>query len=189
MLWINRKRFEKVGEAMGVIFAKLPLRPNHWTLLSLGLSAVVFYLLATRSFLAAFLLFSFTMALDMIDGAVARKTRSVTKFGGYLDSVTDRLIEFAVILGLLFAGYPSTWLFILMAGSFMSTYARAASFEKGIKKNIIGGLLEHTDRLIFFAAIMLVSAFSTLYALYLIELMAVLCVVSFLQRFLKSVKR
>ena len=189
MLWINRRRFEAFGKAFGNIFSKLPLRPNHWTLLSLALSFAVMYLLYAGNFIAAFIVFIFTMSIDMIDGAVARKTKTVTKFGGYLDSVTDRLVEFTVIFGLILAGYPSAWLFLLMAGSFMSTYARAAAFEKGLKKDIRGGLLEHTDRLLFLAAIIIVSAFSREYATYMIELMSILTVLSFAQRLLASVKR
>jgi archaetidylinositol phosphate synthase len=195
MLWINRKRFNGFSEKMGDVFSRMPLSPNHWTALSLLLAFIVFYLLTAREFVAAFVVFAFTMSIDMIDGAVARKTKSVTKFGGYLDSVTDRLIEFIIIIGLLFVGYPnfiataSVWLMLLMLGSFMSTYTRAAAFEKGVYKDLKGGLLEHTDRLVLFATIILVSHFSLVYASYLIASMTALSNLSALQRFLKVVKR
>ena len=41
-------------------------------------------------------------ALDLLDGALARKTGTVTKFGAVFDSVLDRLSEAAVLAGLLF---------------------------------------------------------------------------------------
>jgi phosphatidylglycerophosphate synthase len=195
MLWLNRKYFKGFGERMGEAFSKIPLEPNHWTMLSLALSIVVFYFLSSGNFMLASALFVFTMSLDMIDGAVARKTKKVTKFGGYLDSVTDRLIEFIIILGLFLANYPDflvpakIWLMLLMIGSFMSTYTRAVAFEKGVFKDLKGGILEHTDRLIFFLVIMLVSASSLAYSSYLIAAMAILANISALQRFLKAVKR
>ena len=77
---------------------------------------------------------------------------------------------------------------LLFLGSFMSTYTRAAAFEKGVFNDLKGGILEHTDRLIFFLIIILMSAFSKDYASYLIALMAVLTNISALQRFLKAIK-
>jgi archaetidylinositol phosphate synthase len=195
MLWINRNRFNGFSKNMGGFFSKIPLSPNQWTVLSLLLAFIVFYLLATENFLAAFVLFIFAMSIDMIDGAVARKTKKVTKFGGYLDSVIDRLIEFVIITGLFLVGYPGLlfssglWLMLLMLGSFMSTYTRAAAFEKQVHKDLKGGMLEHTDRLVFFAAIILMSHFSLVYASYMITAMAILSNLSALQRFLKVVKR
>ena len=41
-------------------------------------------------------------ALDLLDGALARKTGTVTKFGAVFDSVLDRLSEAAVLGGLLY---------------------------------------------------------------------------------------
>ena len=41
-------------------------------------------------------------ALDLLDGALARKTGTVTKFGAVFDSVLDRLSEAAVLAGVLF---------------------------------------------------------------------------------------
>ena len=40
-------------------------------------------------------------AFDVLDGAVARLSSGVTRFGGYLDSVVDRYSDFAVFFGIL----------------------------------------------------------------------------------------
>jgi phosphatidylglycerophosphate synthase len=195
MLYLNRKYFEKTGKQIGRIFGKMPITPNQWTLLSLALSMVTFYFLINRDFIPAIVIFAFTAFIDVIDGSVARQNRQVTKVGGYLDSVVDRAIEFVIVLGLLMANYPSfiiptsVWIMLLFFGSFMSTYTRAAAFEKGVFKDLRGGILEHTDRLLFFILIFAVSAFSLAYASYLIALMAALAIVSAFQRFLKAVKR
>jgi archaetidylinositol phosphate synthase len=195
MLWMNRKYFKGFSEKIGDVFGKIPLTPNQWTILSLFLAAFVFYLIFLGYFFSAFLLFVFTISIDMIDGAVARKKKMVTKVGGYLDSITDRAIEFLIILGLFVTPYPTillpmnVWLMILLFGSLMSTYTRAAAFEKGVYKDLKGGILEHTDRLVLFLLILIVSELSLVYASYLIVLMAVLSNVSALQRFVKAIKR
>jgi archaetidylinositol phosphate synthase len=195
MLYKRRSYFDNLGRKIGKIFSKLSLSPNQWTLLGLFFTLILFYFLINQNFLFAAVTFVFTAFIDMIDGAVARETKKVTKVGGYLDSIIDRVIEFIIVLGLFLNSYPDfflpikIWLLFLLFGSFMSTYMRAAAFEKEVFKNLKGGILEHTDRLIFFLIIFIVSIFSLAYASYLIVLMAILANISALQRFLRAIKR
>lgn len=196
MLWKRRGYFDKtIGKKVGVIFSKLSLSPNQWTILSLVFALFMFYFLYKKEFLIASTIFAFTAFIDMIDGAVAKVTKKVTSFGGYLDSVIDRVIEFIIIFGLFFTDYPGyilcsrAWLMLLLFGSFMSTYTRAVAFEKKISKDIKGGVLEHTDRLILFFLIILISNFSLQYASYLIITAALLTNISALQRFLKAINK
>ncbi len=195
MLWKRRKHLDKLGRKIGMLFSKLPLSPNNWTGMGLILSIINLYFLFNKDFLIATVVFGFAALLDMIDGSVARIKKKVTKLGGYLDSVTDRTVEFVIILGLFLVGYPGfilpmdLWIFLLLFGSFMSTYTRAASFEKKIRRNVIGGILEHADRMLVFFLIIIISIFSLQYASYLIVLTAILSLVSALQRFTKATKR
>lgn len=195
MLYKRRSYFDNINRKIGVAFSKLPLSPNHWTLIGLLFVLVMFYFLINQNFLLAALIFVITALVDMVDGAVARTTKKVTKLGGYLDSITDRLVEFVIILGLFLNNYPDfivsmrVWLLFLLLGSFMSTYTRAAAFEKGVFKNLKGGILEHTDRLVLFFIIILTSIFSLEYASYLIVITTILANVSALQRFLTATKR
>jgi archaetidylinositol phosphate synthase len=194
MLYKRRAYFDGTSKRIGYMLSKIPITPNQWTCLSLILAFVTLYLLASREFFYASVLFALTAFIDMIDGAVARSSKKVTKLGGYLDSVSDRLIEFVIILGFFFAAYPdfiisiNLWLMLLLFGSFMSTYTRAAAFEKEVFKGLGGGVLEHTDRLISYLIIIIVSAFSLEYASYIIALVALLADVSAVQRFMKVVR-
>jgi len=197
MLYKKRKQFKDVSKGLGRIFSKLPISPNTWTISSLFLAIILFYFLINQNFLISFIICIFTISLDMIDGAVARATLKTTKFGAYLDTIIDRFIEFFIIFGLFFVNYPSfifgskTWLIILLFGSLMSTYSKPAAFEKGLIKKELkgGGILEHTDRLILFLIIILISYFSLEYATYLIILTSILTIISFLQRFFIVTKR
>jgi phosphatidylglycerophosphate synthase len=195
MLWKRRNYFNEISKKIGILFSKFSLSPNQWTMLSLLLVLITLYFLIKEEFLVASILFAFTAFIDMIDGAVARETKKVTKIGGYLDSIIDRVIEFIIILGLFLNNYPDfiipikIWLLFLLFGSFMSTYTRAVAFEKEVFKNLKGGILEHTDRLILFLLIIIISIFSLEYASYLIAITAILTNISALQRFLKVIKR
>jgi len=191
MLYFKRKYFDKLSKKIGITFSKLSLSPNQWTLSSLILVVISFYFLVNQNFLIATIVFAFTISIDMIDGAVARVTNRVTIFGGYLDTIIDRLIEFIMILGLFLNQYPdfiipiNIWLLFLLFGSLMITYAKSSAFEKGmIKKELKGGgILEHPDRLILILAIILISNFSMLYASYLIVITTILVGITALQRF------
>ncbi|OGI12172.1 hypothetical protein A3K64_02455 [Candidatus Micrarchaeota archaeon RBG_16_36_9] len=197
MLYKKRKYFKDISKGLGYTFSKLPLSPNQWTISSLILAIVVFYFLFNQNFLLSFVLCILTISIDMIDGAVARATNTVTKFGAYLDTIVDRFIEFLIIFGLFFTSYPDfilsskVWLMIMFFGSMLCTYSKSAAFEKGLikKESKGGGILEHTDRLLLFLIIILVSYFSLQYATYLITLTSVLTLISFAQRFHIFTKR
>ncbi len=195
MLWKKSNYFNKMGRKIGIIFSKFSLSPNQWTGLGLLSVLITFYFIINQEFLIATILFALTAFIDMIDGAVARVTKKVTKLGGYLDRVIDRAVEFILIFGLFLNNYPDfiismkAWLLLLCFGSFMSTYTRTAAFEKGTLKDVKGGILEHTDRMIFFFLIILISNFSFQYASYLIVITTILANVSALQRFLIAIKR
>jgi len=196
MLYFKRKYFNKLSKKIGIRFSKLSLSPNQWTLSSLILVIISFYFLVNHNFLIATIVFAFTVSIDMIDGAVARVTNRVTIFGGYLDTIIDRLIEFIIILGLFLNPYPdfilpmNVWLLFLIFGSLMVTYTKASAFEKGmIKKELKGGgILEHPDRMILILAIILISNFSMLYASYLIVITTVLVGITALQRFVIAIR-
>jgi phosphatidylglycerophosphate synthase len=195
MIYKNRKVFENLSMSVGRLFSKLQLSANQWTVLSLLMIIVTFYFLVNGELLLSAALLAFTSFIDVIDGAVARATRKATIFGAYLDAVTDRVIEFVTILGLFFIGYPdfllpmNIWLSTLLFSCLMITFTKAAAFEKGlVRKELKGGVLEHPDRMLFFIAIVLVSAYSLEYASFLIAAMTILTITTAVQRFLIAVK-
>lgn len=68
---------------------------------------------------------------DILDGAVAKRSKRATPFGAFLDSTTDRLTEGLVFLGVLIFFYRrrDLWLFLLtyaaLIGSYLVSYTRA----------------------------------------------------------------
>jgi phosphatidylglycerophosphate synthase len=77
--------------------------PNSLTVVSfvVGLAAAVAFALGSRpALVAGALLLQASFVLDCVDGQLARYTRTFSSAGAWLDSVFDRLKEYAVYAGL-----------------------------------------------------------------------------------------
>ncbi|UCD02673.1 MAG: CDP-alcohol phosphatidyltransferase family protein [Candidatus Aenigmatarchaeota archaeon] len=192
--YAKRQRFEGVSAKIGKALAGLGLSPNQWTILSIIAALGSFYLLLQQSYIFAAVFFIIAAFFDMADGAVARETGKSSKFGAYLDTMADRLVEFIIVLGMVFlagAGFlppfilPAViWVFIFYFGSIMTTYAKSAAKEKGlVKDELRGGLLERSERLIILFIGIVLAAISPMYLTYTLVLLAILTNITALQRF------
>ena len=93
---------------------------------------------------------------DLVDGVVARRQGRVTTFGGFLDSSLDRVVDMALLLGLVlyYAGRGASALAVLAALALVATVlvsytkARAESVVPGFQ----GGLLERAERIVILVA-------------------------------------
>lgn len=196
MIYKRREIFENFSIKVGLLFSKIPLTPNQWTMLSLFLSFIAFVLVLGQQIFLSLILFGFAAFIDIIDGSVARVLGMVTNLGAYIDTITDRYVEFIMIFALMFLGLPdffipiNIWLFLLLFGSIMTTYAKAASSEKRIiAEGVKGGVFEHSDRMIALILIFLAFLFfHKIYASALISLAAILANVSAVQRILCATK-
>ena len=89
--------------------------------------------------------------LDALDGAVARASGRVTKFGAYLDAMADRYVEAIVVLST--ARVTGYWIgsMIVLAGSLLVSYAKArAAMEVPVSNLEWPDLMERTERGILF---------------------------------------
>ena len=127
--------------------------------------------------------------IDVIDGAVARVTGRVTNLGAYIDCITDRYVEFIVILSLLFITLPfflvqsPVWIILIVFGAMMTTYAKAAAKEKElVDKEIKGGILERAERIFVLFIGITLAYFNPLYLVYVLALLAILTNLTTLQR-------
>lgn len=111
-----------------------------------------------NNFLAWFpgLMFFISGYFDVLDGAVARKTGQVSKFGGFFDSTLDRLSDAIVILGLIYSNLIFPWNdmineligFVALMTILMISYTRSrAELEGVIMKGI--GVMERAERIFF----------------------------------------
>ena len=110
---------------------------------------------------------------DMLDGAVARISKSETTYGAFLDSVVDRYSDFIVMLGvIIFYGRDNRLVYVVLSGvalmgSVLTSYARARaeslipSCKVGFMERpervvilILGALLHNMDAAIWAIAVL-----------------------------------
>jgi CDP-diacylglycerol--glycerol-3-phosphate 3-phosphatidyltransferase len=121
------------------------------TLVSIG-AAVAF---ARGAFLAGALLLLAGGFFDLVDGALARRQGTSSRFGAFLDSTLDRLVDMAVFVGLMvhYAGSARAGLVTLagvaLIGSVMTSYAKARAEQLGPKIDV--GVIERGERVVLLA--------------------------------------
>jgi len=101
-----RPKFIKYSEPVASFFIRLGITPNQVSMLAVlfGLSCALAF--TQRYFLAGALLLIVSAVLDLVDGSVARKNHTESKFGAVFDWVADKYVDAAVILGVGFSGIP-----------------------------------------------------------------------------------
>ena len=181
----STKTAEKASGALGKLFAFVQLDPNSLTLTSV--------FLAILGYLTSFLLFLIAFFLDAIDGAVARAQNKTSKEGAFLDGISDRIVEFFLLLTILqifeFNGWMQTVVVsILFFGTGMTSFVKAYAEHKGIltheQAEKMPGILERTERsiLLLVAFVLLIFGYPQ-YGIYVLYAVAALSFVTFLQRF------
>ena len=123
------------------LLVTLKFTPSAATFVGLAIAVIAAYFIGEGEFLIGGILVLVGSAFDLLDGGIARATRSVSKRGALMDSVFDRVSELAVLLG--FAMYfvsgadesqPAVLLaFVAMSGSTMVSYVRARAEGLGVK--------------------------------------------------------
>lgn len=151
-----RDSLKPLLEKMGKRFAATGFSPNFWTGLGLAIafsSAIVYGMSIEYGLLIGGLLLLVSGFFDMVDGQVARVTRKVSKKGGYLDSMFDKIAETAIFLGILVGGYAEPYLvFLAITLSLLVSYARAKSDSLNVKLQGVG-IGERAERLLAIAII------------------------------------
>ena len=109
-VWTNSIS-QPIGAVIAAICLRLGLTPNVVTSLNLVVSAFAVWLYAVNpgsrwDRVCVGLLLQLAYAADTADGAVARITRTSTRFGGWYDVVVDRLCNAVVIGGLAVVRWP-----------------------------------------------------------------------------------
>ena len=135
---VTKYFYRKFSRPTARILYKLKFEPNQVTLLSfiLGiLSGVIFYY---RMFIPGLIVLFISEILDCADGDLARLKKKVSKKGEYLDSFLDRIVESAIIYGLILTN-PSQLMLVgtlALVWSVFVSYARSKAEVIGIKCDI-----------------------------------------------------
>ena len=166
---------------------KLRVSANVATLLGVVLAAGGAVLAGFGEFWMAGILVLAGAAFDMLDGGIARRTGTVGPQGALMDSVLDRVSEFAVLLGLVVyytqpehANQTAVILAVVAtAGSLLVSYVRARAEGLGFKGT--NGFMTRPERVV--VIVVLLIAGQPLWALWILGVGTPL---SALQRFVSA---
>ena len=160
------------------VLEKTHITPNALTCIGLLITIAAAVLVVLKHPFAAGFVVLFAGLFDMLDGALARRSGRVTKFGGVLDSTLDRVSEAVILIGIavFYANQQNTWGVALAAVTMMSSqlvsYIRAKAEALNINCEI--GLFTRPERVIILSIGLLLSKFNYI----LIIALAVIAVLS-----------
>ncbi len=143
-----------VAKAMGPLasaVARSGISPNAITLIGFLVSLASAYFFYSGDQLVGGIILLLSGFFDIVDGAVARASGKVSRWGGVLDSTLDRYSDLAVLAAILIAGLCDPFLgFAALIGSVMVSYVRAKGELESVKMSSVG-LMERAERIVVLA--------------------------------------
>ena len=176
-----RRHLKGIVEPAAYFFIRLGLHPNTMTLIGLGGNIIGAVFLAAGYMRIGGIFILVSGPFDGLDGTMARRLNQPSKFGAFVDSVTDRWSEMLILMGLLYyylqLGHVLACLLVFAAtmGSVMVSYTKARAEALGFDCNV--GVLTRMERYLVMAPALILNL--PLVALWVI---AVLANVTALQR-------
>jgi CDP-diacylglycerol---glycerol-3-phosphate 3-phosphatidyltransferase len=139
---------QRAFEPTGRTLVRLGVSPNVLTTLGLMLIAGASLLIAQGHYLAGGGILLIGGLMDVFDGAVARASGRVTPYGGFYDSVSDRIAD-GMVLGAIawsVVGQPRLLLLTLVAlvAAEVTSYVRARAESIDLECSV--GVLERAER-------------------------------------------
>ncbi|MFH1822036.1 MAG: CDP-alcohol phosphatidyltransferase family protein [Methanobacteriota archaeon] len=178
------------------MFARTGITPNALTMVGLVFGVIAAFLFAFGEQLLAGVVLLAAGFFDVIDGAVAKLLHRETAFGGVLDSVVDRYVDFLLYAGIIYAfivgaiaepglflGWGWLWGLLAISGSFMVSYIRARAESAGSGKLDVG-IAERAERLIILALGALLG-----YTAYAVVIIVVITHITVIQRMVVAKRR
>ena len=142
----------KLAEPVGRLVGKTGVSPNTLTIFGFCINFGVAWFVSQGHFVWGGILILAAGIFDLLDGAVARMTGRVTKFGALLDSTLDRYSEAVILFGLLwyYAWKPDVsieclLIFATIVGSLLVSYVRARA--EGLNLDAEVGIFRRTMRI------------------------------------------
>lgn len=150
--------FKWILDPLANFFNRLGLTPNTMTLLGLAGNFAGAYFVAQGNMTTGGLLMLITTPLDALDGTMARLRGDASDWGAFVDSVTDRYSELAILGGLLYHfSSTSDWLssvvtFAAAAGTVLVSYVRSRAEAVGFSAKV--GILTRVERYLVLAPLL-----------------------------------
>jgi archaetidylinositol phosphate synthase len=182
-----RNKFDPLLERVSIGFASLGFGPNFWTWMSLILSIISAIMFSLHSpsiganWYTATLLGGIFLIIagffDAIDGAVARVTKKTSAFGGFLDSIIDKVSEIVVLIGVLIGNFTNPVLVLVtLSLAILISYTRARAESIGV--DLKGkGIAERAERILILSILAFIPFRDNIsVALWIISILAIITI-------------
>ena len=173
-------------EKLGNSFASTGISPTGWSVIGLvfGLtSAFIYGWNMEFSLVIGGIVLLVAGFFDVVDGQVARATKKVSKTGGFLDSVFDKIAEIAIFFGILVGGFAEPYLvFLAISLSLLVSFTRSRAESLGVKLQGIG-IGERAERLLVIAIVGIIGFME-----YAVIIVIIIAGITFIQRIIVTVK-
>ena len=138
--------------------ARAGVTPNQVTVTATILTLGCAPLAATGHYTAAGIVYMLGCIGDLIDGSLARKIGKSSKFGAFLDSTLDRVVEAVILISVgiglgSLEGYIVT--FLLLTSSLLFSYVKARAECLGVSIEV--RWMQRADRILWVAVTLLVA--------------------------------
>jgi phosphatidylglycerophosphate synthase len=193
-----RALFQPLVNLIAVILIRFKLTPNMVTVFGAVLATFTPFLMMNGEYVLFGVVVFFVGLMDGVDGAIARITKKVTKWGGFLDSLLDRYGDSIIFISYLFNSVSAPlgsmailsiqvriWVCIAIAGSLMVSYTRAKSEATGVKESDVG-IAARSARLLILSITGILSMFNEYIMIYGLIITAILANVTAVQRIVHS---
>jgi CDP-diacylglycerol--glycerol-3-phosphate 3-phosphatidyltransferase len=140
----------------GIIAACVALRihPNILTFVGVLINTWAAIHLARGEFVAAGYIMLAANVLDFIDGKVAQQTGLISRFGGFWDSVIDRISDMALFIGLIYLYSSMARTDYALIASLAMMFALMTSYTRARAESLIAkckvGFMERPERIVLF---------------------------------------
>jgi len=193
-----REKLVPITTLIGNNFGSLGLSPTFWSMIAFAfaiLSSIFFGLsnfLSEQGIVFPSQIFASIMLLisgffDIVDGSVARVSKTSTSRGAFLDSNFDKISEALIFIGIAIGGLSSPILaMIALSTSILVSYLRARAESLGIELKGVG-IGERAERLLILSICGLIPISGSIQ--WGIIIIIILSSFSFIQRFWFVLKR
>lgn len=149
-----RDFFGRIFKPIGEVLGNAGVHPNTVTVVgTLGTIVAAVLLVGRGHLFAGCMVITFFVFLDLLDGAMARATGKVSKFGAVLDATGDRLSDAAIFGALAYwyglqrdDGWILTAALLCLVLGQVTSYVKARAEGVGLSCNV--GIAERAERLI-----------------------------------------
>ena len=132
----------------------LQIHPNVLTFVGVLINSWAAWQLAQGRFISAGFIMIVANIFDFIDGKVAHITGTMSKFGGFWDSVIDRFSDIALFIGLIYLYSSHGRTDYVMVASFAMMFALMTSYTRARAESLIAkckvGFMERPERIVLF---------------------------------------